>query len=58
MDFSTFKQLYGHKEPGVRLVKVGNEMVKVDSTNFTYNVITEKDNDKRTRILQGTVASQ
>ena len=32
-------------------------MMKVDSANFTYNVMTEKDNEKRTRILQGTVAS-
>ena len=33
-------------------------MIQVDNSNFTYNVVTEKDNDKRTRILQGTVASQ
>ena len=33
-------------------------MIQVDNANFTYNVVTEKDNDKRTRILQGTMASK
>ena len=31
INFSTFKQLYGHSEQGVRIVKVGNEMLRVDN---------------------------
>ena len=39
INFNTFKTLYGHPEKGVRVVKMGNEMLRVDNSNFTFNAI-------------------
>ena len=58
MNFATFKTLYGHSEMGPKLVKIGNEMLKVDNSAYTYNVVSEKDNESKKRLLQGTIASK
>ena len=51
MDFTTFKQLYGHKEKGVRLVKVGNEILRVDNEKFTYSVLKNKANEQKRKFM-------
>ena len=58
MNFEKFKTLYGHSETGPKLVKIGNEMLQVDNSAYTYNVISEKDNESKKRLLQGTIASK
>ena len=54
MNFSKFKQLYGHSETGVKLVKVGDEIIRVDNERFTYKVMTDKDK----RLLLGATSSK
>ena len=33
-------------------------MLQVDNSAYTYNVLSEKDNESKKRLLQGTVASK
>ena len=39
-------------------MKVGNEMLRVDNTNFTYNQVTGPENEAKKRILAQTISSK
>ena len=61
-DFETFKLLYGYSEGGTRLIKIGNETLRVNNQEFSYNVMPENDHHHKEvvkrRLMQGTLSSQ
>ena len=56
MNFEKFKQLYGYNQTGIRLMKVGNETLRIDNKNFTYDTVVEKDKEANKRFPYNTNA--
>ena len=40
------------------MVKVGNEMLRVDNANFTYNPVSGPENEAKKRLLSQTISSK
>ena len=60
-NFDTFKYLYGQREVGTRIVKIGNETLRVNNQEFSYDVVPEKEPHQeviKRRLMQGTLSSQ
>ena len=56
MNFETFKKLYGYNEAGIRVMKVGNETLRIDNQSFTYDTVVEKQKETNRRFSYNTLA--
>ena len=59
LNFNSFKTIYGAPgdRKGVRAVKVGNDTLLVDKTNYTYSVAPPPENEAKKRLLAQTHSS-